>query len=71
MSYPTYDTDWATSAKGNQWRRLEGVLLVVGRSRNRETYWAMADGNFVSQDFQAIGAAKHAAEALAALTRWR
>ena len=24
MSYPTHDTDWAESAKGNHWRRENG-----------------------------------------------
>jgi hypothetical protein len=71
MSYPTHDTEWAPSAKGNQWRRLDGVLLVVGRSKAGESYWAMADGHFASGTFPSTEAAKRAAEALAAENVWR
>lgn len=47
MSYPTQDTDWAVSAKGNYWRRLDGVLLVVG-TKDGENYWMRVGDDFLS-----------------------
>lgn len=28
--FSNQDTDWAISAKGNNWRRINGVVIVVG-----------------------------------------
>ena len=50
MSYPTHDTDWAESAKGNYWRRENGMVLVVGRKPDGK-FWAMVDGRFVKETF--------------------
>ncbi|PVE06989.1 hypothetical protein [Limnohabitans sp. Rim28] len=60
--YPTHDTDWATSAKGNEWRRINGVVLVVGRRRTDGKYWAMRDGDFLKESYAAEALAKRAAE---------
>lgn len=60
--YPTHDTDWATSAKGNQWRRINGVLLVVGRRKTDGKFWAMRDGDFLKDSYSTEALAKKAAE---------
>jgi hypothetical protein len=60
--HPTHDTTWATSAKGNEWRRLNEKVLVVGRKKDGN-FWAMADGNFAKGSFSKKAAAKAAAEA--------
>ena len=56
------DTDWAISAKGNEWRRINGVVLVVGRRKTDGKYWAMRDGNFLKDSFATEALAKRAAE---------
>ena len=60
--YPDHDTDWATSAKGNEWRRIEGKVLVVGRNKTTGKYWAMCDGDFAEDSFTSMDAAMEAAE---------
>jgi len=62
MDYPKHDTDWATSAKGNQWRRIGGGVLVVGRRRTDGKYWAMRDGEFLKDSYATEDLAKEAAE---------
>lgn len=61
MSYPTHDTDWATSSKGNLWKRTNGVVCVVGQ-RKDGGYWARRGDNFVSGSFSTLSEAKRAAE---------
>jgi hypothetical protein len=56
----TYDTDWALSNKGNQWRRLHGRLLVVGQSKYG--FWARVGDSFVKGRFSDTAEAKSAAE---------
>lgn len=65
MDYPKHDTDWATSAKGNEWRRINGVVLVVGRRKTDGKYWAMRDGEFLMDSFEIEALAKRAAESCA------
>jgi len=60
--YPTHDTDWKTSSKGNHWRRQNGVVLVVGQFKTNSDYWAMRDGNFIKGRFYSIRDAQYAAE---------
>jgi hypothetical protein len=60
--YPTHDTDWKTSSKGNRWRRIDGIVLVVGQFKTNDDYWAMRDGKFLSGRFHSIGHAQYAAE---------
>jgi hypothetical protein len=63
MSYPTHDTDWAESALGNDWKRIDGKVLIVGRSRLGGAFWARADDRLVKGSFPHKAAAKAAAEA--------
>ena len=47
MSYSSNDTDWDISSTGRWWRRLDGVVLVVGKSHSRyygDSYWISIDG---------------------------
>lgn len=60
MSYPTHDTDWATSAKGNHWRRLDGVVLVVGEKKTGG-FWARVGDAFLADTFKSKHEAKVAA----------
>ena len=60
MNYPTHDTNWATSAKGNDWRRTSGKVLVVGKKKTGG-YWAMVDGDFLPNKFPTKLAAMDAA----------
>lgn len=62
--YPTHDTDWAPSAKGNEWRRIDGLILVAGRNKGTGKYWAMCDGAFANGSFSSMWDAMHAAEDL-------
>jgi hypothetical protein len=63
MIFPTHDTSWAISEKGNNWRRLDGKVLVVGRFKTNDYYWAMRDGEFLKGKFRTIHQAQSAAEA--------
>jgi hypothetical protein len=58
--YQTHDTDWSTSQKGNEWRRIDGKVLVVGRKKDGR-YWAMVDGEFLEGSFVTELLAKSAA----------
>ncbi len=60
--FPTHDTDWKISSKGNHWRRMDGIVLVVGQFKTNDDYWAMRDGKFLSGRFHSIGHAQYAAE---------
>ena len=61
MNYPTHDTDWSESSKGNQWKRVNGRVLVVGRKKDGN-FWARVDGTFVEGTYRSIALAMHAAE---------
>lgn len=58
--YSNQDTDWATSSKGNQWRRINGKLLIVGQNKTGG-FWARVDDDFVKGKFPTEMAAKVAA----------
>ena len=62
MTYPTPDTDWALSAKGNWWRRCRGLLLSAGTRKSDGRYWARRGNEFLKGSFNALSAAKYAAE---------
>ena len=62
MNYPTYDTSWRTSAKGNLWRRVNGVLLLVGKRKSDDRFWARVGNNFINGSFPSEDSAKYAAE---------
>jgi lipocalin len=53
-------TDWAISQKGNQWRRINGKVLVVGKRKDGK-FWAMFDGEFLKGSFATELLAKCAA----------
>jgi hypothetical protein len=61
MNYPTHDTDWATSAKGNTWRRLNGLALTVGKRKDGR-WWARCGNDFIKGSFASKQEAMLAAE---------
>ena len=61
MNYPSHDTDWATSAKGNLWKRANGIVCVVGERKDGR-YWARRGDDFVSGSFSTLSEATRAAE---------
>jgi hypothetical protein len=61
MTHPENNTAWAISAKGNQWRRKDGVLLIVGKQKGGK-YWARQGDDFLSERFSSLRAAKRALE---------
>ena len=61
MNYSSRDTEWATSAKGNTWKRTNGVSMVVGK-RSDGKYWARRGDSFIKGSFESKNAAMHAAE---------
>ena len=63
MNYADRDTDWDTSAKGNTWRRVNGIIFVIGKKKYGESYWVMRDGEFLNGDFDSKSDAIRAAEA--------
>ena len=62
MNHTSENINWAISAKGNHWRRIDGIVLVVGQFNTSDDYWAMRDGKFLSGHFNSIGNAQYAAE---------
>lgn len=62
MTYPTHDTSWARSAKGNLWRRMDGVSLVVGKRKSDGQFWARTGEDFLKGSFPTEALAKRAAE---------
>jgi hypothetical protein len=60
--YSTHDTDWATSAQGNHWRRTSGLVLVAGRAKNGTHFWGMIDGEFIDGYFDTLADAMEACE---------
>jgi len=62
MNYPTHDTEWATSSKGNTWRRKNGKALIVGLNKKTNKYWARRGDDFVKGSFNTKREAMIAAE---------
>jgi hypothetical protein len=62
MIYATYDTEWSSSSRGNDWRRISGLVLVVGRAKSGSHYWAMIDGEFIDGFFDTLDDAMEACE---------
>jgi hypothetical protein len=58
--FSNQDTNWAISSKGNQWRRINGKLLVVGRNKNGG-FWVRVGDDFVKGKFPTEMTAKVAA----------
>lgn len=61
MNYPTHDTDWSTSTQGNEWKRVNGKVLIAGRKKTGE-YWAFVDDKFMEDTFKTLAEATSAAE---------
>lgn len=61
MNYSTKDTDWATSAKGNIWKRTNGIALIVGKRKDGK-WWARRGDDFVKGSFSTKRSAMCAAE---------
>lgn len=61
MNYPTHDTEWATSAKGNTWRRINGVALIVGKRKDGR-WWARRGDDFLKGSYASKQEAMNAAE---------
>jgi hypothetical protein len=62
MTQSNENTLWAKSYKGNLWRRINGVVLVVGKHKTANTYWARRGESFLPGRFPTESAAKSAAE---------
>lgn len=62
MSYPTNDTEWAISAKGNTWKRKNGIAMAVGLNTKTDKYWARRGNEFVKVSFDTKQSAMYAAE---------
>jgi hypothetical protein len=60
MNYPTHDTEWATSSKGNIWRRSNGIALVIGKRRDGK-WWARRGDVFLKGSFNSQQTAMMAA----------
>ena len=62
MNYPTRDTEWATSAKGNTWKRTNGIPMIVGKRKDGR-WWARRGDDFIKGSFstklEAMNAAEH------------
>jgi len=54
-------TEWKESAKGNYWRKYNGVMLIVGGSYEKG-YWIRVDNKFLPAWEASLEAAKTAAE---------
>ena len=61
MTYPTHDTEWATSSKGNTWKRINGIGLVVGKRKDGR-WWARRGDEFIKGSFTSKIQAMNAAE---------
>jgi hypothetical protein len=61
MNYPTHDTEWATSSKGNTWKRINGIGLVVGKRKDGK-WWALRGDDFIKGSFTSKIEAMNAAE---------
>lgn len=62
INFPTHDTDWALSANGNYWRRIDGTALIVGE-RKDGNWWARRGDTSLRGSFPSKHAAMAASEA--------
>ena len=59
--FPTHDTDWAISSKGNHWKRKDGIALVAGERKDGR-FWARRGDGFLPGSFASLEEAKSALE---------
>lgn len=64
MNFFEDNTMWAKSAKGNHWKKINGVVLIVGGSDSKK-YWARVDDEFLPDRYESIEEAKNAAQEMA------
>ncbi len=55
------NSDWKVSAKGNYWRKCNGIMLVVGGS-DEKGYWVRVGDHFLSVWQDSLQDAKDIAE---------
>jgi hypothetical protein len=61
MNYSARDTEWATSAKGNTWKLINGIALIVGKRKDGR-WWARRGDDFMKGSFSTKHEAMNAAE---------
>ena len=61
MNFPSHDTSWTISSKGNHWKRKDGIALVAGKRKDGR-YWVRRGDGFLSGSFASLEDAKRAAE---------
>lgn len=62
MNYGSNDTEWSESQLGNQWRRVNQFILIVGNHRNTAHCWASVDHKYLDETFESAEAAMKAVE---------
>lgn len=62
MNFGSHDTEWSDSKLGNQWRRLNQFILIVGKHRVDAHYWASIDHVYLDEAFESAEAAMIAVE---------
>lgn len=55
------DTDWDLSAKGNWWRRENGIPLIVGMSKYGRV-WARVGDDFLDGQYDSVEEAQAACD---------
>ena len=60
--FDEHDTSWSLSQKGNYWRRVAGIVLVVGGQKKGPGYWALVGEDFLAGEFETKIDAQEAAE---------
>ena len=60
--YSNNDTDWAESQAGNQWKRVNGTLLIAGKYKGSKFFWARVDAERLEDHFKTLEEAQIAAE---------
>ena len=61
MNFPTHDTSWTISSKGNHWKRKDGISLVAGKRKDGR-YWARRGDDYLQGSFLSLEEAKSALE---------
>jgi hypothetical protein len=61
MHYPTHDTPWTQSKKGNYCKRKDGIALVAGKRKDGR-FWARRGDDYLQGSFLSLEEAKSALE---------
>lgn len=62
MNNSENNTNWAISSKGNNWKRINGVVLIVGYNKASGKYWARRGNDFIKGSFETEQSAMSALE---------